>query len=247
MQGSRFAAVAHIEVAAITIASVVPPVGARNEHRDRAGHTASPPSRAGTHPGPAGDDILRRVAELSSSAVIEVGSPEWPELGSGSGPLAGDVSSAPGAGVAADESLVPHDLVPHDLVPHDLVPHDLVPHDSLAASDTLFRRDGGRTVPLGLDPGLDARSDGTVTARPGPGAVFPVFGSDGDGLMTLPGCALVVLDPHRDSHRVRSFFAANGITQDRLSRLGYAADGFLVDTGPDFASLRSRPRMRPCC
>ena len=66
----------------------------------------------------------------------------------------------------------------------------------------------------------------------------PVFKAESGGeLMTLPGGVLVALDPNWDEARVQQFFSRNGITEDRLTELGFVDNGFLVSTEPGFPSL----------
>ena len=66
----------------------------------------------------------------------------------------------------------------------------------------------------------------------------PVFKAESGGeLMTLPGGVLVALDPNWDEDRVQQFFSSNGITEDRLTELGFVDNGFLVSTEPGFPSL----------
>ena len=65
----------------------------------------------------------------------------------------------------------------------------------------------------------------------------PVFRSESGELMTLPGGVLVVLDEGWDAATVAAFWAGNGISPARVSPLDFAVNGFLVETGPGFASL----------
>ena len=65
----------------------------------------------------------------------------------------------------------------------------------------------------------------------------PVFRSQSGELMTLPGGVIVVLDEGWDAATVAAFWAGNGVPTDRVSPLDFAPNGFLVETGPGFASL----------
>ena len=66
----------------------------------------------------------------------------------------------------------------------------------------------------------------------------PVFRSESGGtLMTLPGGVLLVLDSEWDAEQAKSFFARNGIAEDRTSVLGPFPNGFQIDTEPGFPSL----------
>lgn len=66
---------------------------------------------------------------------------------------------------------------------------------------------------------------------------LPVFRTESGELMTLPGGVLLVLDSTWSEAQVRSFFSANGIEQERVSELSYAANGFFIETEPGFPSL----------
>ena len=68
---------------------------------------------------------------------------------------------------------------------------------------------------------------------------LPVFRSESGGeLMTLPGGVLVALDPDWDDQQVKEFFTQNGIGLDRISKLDFIENGFLIDTEPGFPSLQ---------
>ena len=66
---------------------------------------------------------------------------------------------------------------------------------------------------------------------------LPVFRSESGELMTLPGGVLLVLDPEWSEAQVNSFLSENGIKQDRLSELNFAANGYFIETEPGFPSL----------
>ena len=115
--------------------------------------------------------------------------------------------------------------------------------------------DGDRTLTAYLQADLvvDAGSEDSprkaVAANAGGGSVvrsdggnpdtggLPVFRSESGTLMSLPGGVLLVLDPEWSPAQVSSFFANNGIKQERLSELEYAANGFFIETEPGFPSL----------
>ena len=66
----------------------------------------------------------------------------------------------------------------------------------------------------------------------------PVFRSESDGgLMALPGGVLLALDPSWSESEVEQFFKGNGISESRVSPLGYIPNGFAVETDPGFPSL----------
>ena len=66
----------------------------------------------------------------------------------------------------------------------------------------------------------------------------PVFKSEsGGGLMTLPGGALLALDPEWDETQVEDFFAQNGISSDKVSELDFIPNGFVIETESGFPSL----------
>ena len=63
----------------------------------------------------------------------------------------------------------------------------------------------------------------------------PVFKSESGGeLMTLPGGALLALDPEWDETQVEDFFAQNGISSDKVSELDFIPNGFVIETGSWF-------------
>ncbi len=66
---------------------------------------------------------------------------------------------------------------------------------------------------------------------------LPVFRSESGALMTLPGGVLLVLRSEWSQAETNAFFSNNGIKLDRVSELGYAANGFFVETEPGFPSL----------
>ena len=65
----------------------------------------------------------------------------------------------------------------------------------------------------------------------------PVFRSQSGALMTLPGGALLVLDPKWSEKEVMAFFATNSIKMDRVERLGFIENGFFIQTDSGFPSL----------
>ena len=109
--------------------------------------------------------------------------------------------------------------------------------------------DGDRTLRVYLQPDLTALPDGAIgsagDSTPGrsaggslPGSDGPpVFRTESGSLMTLPGGALLLLDPQWDRTRVDAFFKRNNIGGSRVSDLDYATNGFFVETDPGFASL----------
>ena len=95
---------------------------------------------------------------------------------------------------------------------------DGLPRDAIAADE------GGANV---------VRSSDTQSR----GDTLPVFRSESGELMTLPGGVLLVLSSEWSEAQVNSFFAGNGIKQDRVSELSYATNGFFIETEPGFPSL----------
>ena len=65
----------------------------------------------------------------------------------------------------------------------------------------------------------------------------PVFRSESGELMTLPGGVLVALNPEWSEEDTDAFFVGNGIKLNRVSDLGFLANGFFVETEPGFPSL----------
>ncbi len=68
-------------------------------------------------------------------------------------------------------------------------------------------------------------------------ATLPVFRAESGALMTLPGSVLLVLSSEWSQAETNAFFSNNGIKLDRVSELGYVANGFFVQTEPGFPSL----------
>ena len=119
--------------------------------------------------------------------------------------------------------------------------------------------DGDRTLTVLLQPdltvqqddeiGLQDEADDTVVARSSDGNIVrkdkadegsggqPVFRSEAGELMTLPGGVLLALDPAWSEADTDAFFADNGIKANRVSELGFVANGFFVETDPGFPSL----------
>ena len=115
-------------------------------------------------------------------------------------------------------------------------------------------QDGDRTLRAFLQSDLVVRKDtafatsGTPTARAGLGVIVrvadageaegqPVFRSSSGALMTLPGGVLLVFDRDWRKAETDAFFASRRIAKDRISPLGATPNGFVVATGPGFASL----------
>ena len=69
------------------------------------------------------------------------------------------------------------------------------------------------------------------------GDTLPVFRSESSGLMTLPGGVLLVLSAEWSQAETNAFFSNNGIKMDRVSELGYVANGYFIETEPGFPSL----------
>ena len=67
---------------------------------------------------------------------------------------------------------------------------------------------------------------------------LPVFRSPSDGLMTLPGGVLLLLDRDWRETRVKKFFADNAISASDVSELGWIDNGYFIETAPGFPSLR---------
>ena len=66
---------------------------------------------------------------------------------------------------------------------------------------------------------------------------LPVFRAESGALMTLPGGVLLVLSSEWSQGETNAFFTSNGIKMDRVSELGYVANGFFIETEPGFPSL----------
>ncbi len=108
--------------------------------------------------------------------------------------------------------------------------------------------DGDRTVRVRLQSDLEVSGDSSVARGSGEHIVTkdssrrstgqPVFRSESSGtLMTLPGGVLLVLDAEWSTAETNAFFARNRIKLSRVSDLDVAANSFLVETEPGFASL----------
>ena len=116
--------------------------------------------------------------------------------------------------------------------------------------------DGDRTLEVWLDPNLAVEPDGQgngrqdIIASTGHGVVVrgdaeasepvrghPVFRSSSGELMTLPGGVVLLLEPGWDESTVQAFFERNRIDADRLTELGFVANGYYIDTEPGFVSL----------
>ena len=116
-------------------------------------------------------------------------------------------------------------------------------------------QDGDRTMTVKLQTDLVVEKDsrglprdvvsanegGTNVVRSADGQsksnTLPVFRSESGALMTLPGGVLLVLSSEWSQAETNAFFSNNGIKLDRVSELGYVANGFFVETEPGFPSL----------
>ena len=116
-------------------------------------------------------------------------------------------------------------------------------------------QDGDRTMTVKLQTDLVVEKDsdglprdivsanegGTNVVRSAEGqaksSTLPVFRSESGALMTLPGGVLLVLSADWSQVETNAFFSNNGIKMDRVSELGYVANGFFVETEPGFPSL----------
>ena len=72
---------------------------------------------------------------------------------------------------------------------------------------------------------------------------LPVFRSESGALMTLPGGVLLVLSSEWSQAETNAFFSDNGIKMDRVSELGYVANGFFIETEPGIPL--AGPRQHP--
>ena len=97
-----------------------------------------------------------------------------------------------------------------------------------------------RLQPAEDDPTAVSSASGALAARP-PDAQ-PVFRSEGGMLMALPGGVIVLFDEEWDAARAMGFFAAEGISRDRVSELPLH-NGYLVATAPGFPSLELANRL----
>ena len=105
------------------------------------------------------------------------------------------------------------------------------------------------TVRLQVDLVVQKSADDIIAANAGGGSIVkkqdkhtksdtqPVFRSESGALMTLPGGVLLALDPEWSRSDTDAFFSDNGIEPDRVSELGFVANGFFVETEPGFPSL----------
>ena len=88
---------------------------------------------------------------------------------------------------------------------------------------------------------VSANEDGTNVVKSADGQLksntLPVFRSESGALMTLPGGVLLVLSSEWSQAETTTFFSNNGIKMDRVSELGFVANGFFVETEPGFPSL----------
>ena len=116
-------------------------------------------------------------------------------------------------------------------------------------------QDGDRTMTVKLQTDLvvekdsrglprdvvSANEDGTNVVKSADAQsksdTLPVFRSDSGALMTLPGGVLLVLSSEWNQAETNAFFSNNGIKMDRVSELGYVANGFFIETEPGFPSL----------
>ena len=60
----------------------------------------------------------------------------------------------------------------------------------------------------------------------------------GEGLITLLGGVLLVLDPSLTGSDTDAFFSRNGIKQSRVTELTFTKNAYLVETAPGLPSLR---------
>ena len=120
--------------------------------------------------------------------------------------------------------------------------------DSGQSGQVYTYEDGNRTVRVRLQSDLEVSGDSSVARGSGEHIVTkdssrrstgqPVFRSESSGtLMTLPGGVLLVLDAEWSTAETNAFFARNRIKLSRVSDLDVAANSFLVETKPGFASL----------
>ena len=79
------------------------------------------------------------------------------------------------------------------------------------------------------------------SASPGGDPVFR--DASGGTLMALPGGVVLVLDPRWGPRQVAEFFAGNAISKSAVSELGFAPNGFLIDTDAGLDSLRLANRL----
>ena len=133
--------------------------------------------------------------------------------------------------------------------------------DGPVQGDPYTWQDGDRTMTVLLQTDLvvergadglprdvvSANEDGTNVVRSAEaqskGDTLPVFRSESRALMTLPGGVLLVLSSEWSQAETNAFFSNNGIKMDRVSELGFVANGFFVETEPGFPL--ARPRQRP--
>ena len=66
----------------------------------------------------------------------------------------------------------------------------------------------------------------------------PVFWSEANALMALPGGVVLILDPAWDTAAVNAFMKSNNIDPSEAKTLGGIINSFKVETDPGFASLQ---------
>ena len=203
----------------------------------------------------------RQTSETPNGAVVRAGAPadEVHEAPSAPNTSSGVTQSGEQPVLGPESpSAVPSNA--------DDLPEDKPDGDASNAADKELTRsaqsasyswhDGDRTIQVWFDPNLVVQPDadgisrddvvsssGEATKGRGessesaPVKGDPVFWSNSGELMALPGGAVVVLDPSWDAARADAFFERNGIDSERLSALGFVANGFYIETEPGFASL----------
>ena len=92
----------------------------------------------------------------------------------------------------------------------------------------------------GDDPNAASAASRVAAVRPADAQ--PVFRSVSGTLMALPGGVVVIFDEAWDTARAMSFFAAEGISRDRISPLPLD-NSYVVETAPGFPSLDLANRL----
>lgn len=78
-------------------------------------------------------------------------------------------------------------------------------------------------------------NDGEVKGEGGD--TQPVFRGQSGQLMTLPGGVVLVFAPELNQEEMEVFFADNGISEDRVSKMDFTKNAFFVKTEAGFSSL----------
>ena len=119
------------------------------------------------------------------------------------------------------------------------------PSPAQAEAELYSWEDGDRTRTFALDPRrfVERRPSGkgpiTEIRLWWPGAVGdPVFRSDSEDPVFLPGGVLLMLDPDWDRSRVDRFFLDRGISRSRVQERSFGENAFFIETAAGNPALR---------